>query len=102
MGATDSAAPCALLLDIARSLDNLLSCPTNCTYALSSPNFSLTCPCNSAHAIAVGLQLIFFDGEEAFAYWSRSDSIYGARHLAEKWANEGKLDSIGIHSCFAH
>lgn len=30
----------------------------------------------------VGLKLIFFDGEEAFKYWSPTDSIYGARHLA--------------------
>ena len=48
------------------------------------------------------LQLIFFDGEEAFIDWTDTDSIYGARyfkltlslfnfnitvrHLAEKWA----------------
>jgi len=32
------------------------------------------------------LQLIFFDGEEAFAEWTDTDSIYGARHLAEKWS----------------
>ena len=29
------------------------------------------------------LQLIFFDGEEAFVEWSDTDSLYGARHLAE-------------------
>ena len=29
------------------------------------------------------LQLIFFDGEEAFAEWSDDDSLYGSRHLAE-------------------
>jgi glutaminyl-peptide cyclotransferase len=33
------------------------------------------------------LQLVFFDGEEAFKDWTAKDSIYGARHLAEKWAN---------------
>ena len=32
------------------------------------------------------LQLIFFDGEEAFVSWSATDSIYGARHLAAKMA----------------
>jgi len=32
------------------------------------------------------LQLVFFDGEEAFVQWTDTDSIYGARHLAEKWA----------------
>lgn len=33
----------------------------------------------------VTLQFIFFDGEEAFVEWNAADSIYGARHLAEKW-----------------
>lgn len=27
------------------------------------------------------LQLIFFDGEEAFVQWTDTDSIYGARFL---------------------
>lgn len=27
------------------------------------------------------LQLIFFDGEEAFVQWTDTDSIYGARYL---------------------
>ncbi|KAK7034077.1 hypothetical protein VNI00_012508 [Paramarasmius palmivorus] len=31
------------------------------------------------------LQLVFFDGEEAFKDWTDTDSIYGARHLAEHW-----------------
>ena len=30
------------------------------------------------------LQLIFFDGEEAFVDWTDTDSLYGARHLAAK------------------
>lgn len=32
------------------------------------------------------LQLLFFDGEEAFEEWSNTDSLYGARHLAEQMA----------------
>jgi len=32
------------------------------------------------------LQLVFFDGEEAFVRWTDTDSTYGARHLAEKWS----------------
>ena len=31
--------------------------------------------------------MVFFDGEEAFVKWSETDSLYGARHLAEKWSN---------------
>ena len=34
----------------------------------------------------VSLQFVFFDGEEAFVDWTSTDSIYGARHLAEKWS----------------
>jgi len=33
--------------------------------------------------------LVFFDGEEAFKDWSSTDSIYGSRHLAEKWQQDG-------------
>jgi glutaminyl-peptide cyclotransferase len=33
--------------------------------------------------------LIFFDGEEAFHEWTDTDSIYGSRHLAEKWNADG-------------
>ena len=33
------------------------------------------------------LQFLFFDGEEAFKEWTATDSIYGSRHLAQKWKN---------------
>jgi Zn-dependent M28 family amino/carboxypeptidase len=38
--------------------------------------------------------LVFDDGEEAVREWTRSDSLYGTRHLAAKWANEGVLAKI--------
>lgn len=38
--------------------------------------------------------LVFFDGEEAFVQWSRSDSTYGSRHLAAKWGRDGTLREI--------
>ncbi|VDN04348.1 unnamed protein product [Thelazia callipaeda] len=60
IGATDSAVPCAMLLEIASTLGLLF-------------------------LQDVTLQLIFFDGEEAFEDWSNTDSIYGARHLASMW-----------------
>ncbi|NXF78098.1 QPCTL protein, partial [Sclerurus mexicanus] len=34
----------------------------------------------------VTLQLLFLDGEEAFRDWSDTDSLYGARHLAQRMA----------------
>lgn len=33
------------------------------------------------------MQLIFFDGEEAFQDWSDDDSLYGSRHLASKMSS---------------
>ncbi|KAI1307915.1 Glutaminyl-peptide cyclotransferase-like protein [Halotydeus destructor] len=62
LGATDSAVPCAMLLYIA---DQLRQRPFN---AKSS------------------IDMIFFDGEEAFNDWSDTDSLYGSRHLAAKWS----------------
>ena len=38
--------------------------------------------------------LVFFDGEEAFNTWSRSDSTYGSRHLAARWGRDGTLGQI--------
>ncbi|XP_071833425.1 glutaminyl-peptide cyclotransferase-like isoform X2 [Apostichopus japonicus] len=63
IGATDSAVPCAMMLDLANNLANLLRSTTQ---------------------VSTSLQLIFFDGEEAFRHWSDKDSLYGARHLAAK------------------
>ena len=40
------------------------------------------------------LQFVFFDGEEAFEEWTETDSIYGARHLADKWEKNSQLSSI--------
>ncbi|PAV86088.1 hypothetical protein WR25_24420 [Diploscapter pachys] len=64
IAATDSAVPCAMMLDIALTLVPYM-------YKRVAQN--------------VGLQLIFFDGEEAFVNWSDQDSTYGSRHLAKKW-----------------
>jgi glutaminyl-peptide cyclotransferase len=38
--------------------------------------------------------LLFTDGEEAIKDWSDSDSLYGTRHLAAKWSNDGTLTHI--------
>jgi glutaminyl-peptide cyclotransferase len=37
------------------------------------------------------IYIVFFDGEEAVAQWTDRDSIYGSKHLAAKWANDGTL-----------
>ncbi|EDO33571.1 predicted protein, partial [Nematostella vectensis] len=76
IGAIDSAVPCAMMLELAVSMRHFFN--------------HLKKVCNSY----VTLQMVFFDGEEAFKEWSASDSIYGARHLAERWQNESQLDNV--------
>jgi Zn-dependent M28 family amino/carboxypeptidase len=38
--------------------------------------------------------LLFTDAEEAVKEWSPTDSLYGTRHLADKWAADGTLKNI--------
>lgn len=38
--------------------------------------------------------LLWTDGEEAMVQWSANDSLYGTRHLAEKWEKDGTLKKI--------
>ena len=68
IGATDSAVPCAMMLHLAQTMDSILS-PVS-----GDPELSL--------------QLVFFDGEEAFVSWTSTDSLYGSRHLAATWASQ--------------
>lgn len=42
----------------------------------------------------LSIMMLFFDGEEAIQEWTHTDSIYGARHLAKKWDQEGFLPKI--------
>ncbi|XP_017844316.1 glutaminyl-peptide cyclotransferase isoform X2 [Drosophila busckii] len=65
VGATDSAVPCAILLNTAKTLNSYL------LEQFSNRN-------------DLGLMLIFFDGEEAFRDWTATDSVYGSRNLAKK------------------
>jgi hypothetical protein len=38
--------------------------------------------------------LVWTDGEEAVKTWTATDSLYGTRHLAEKWEKDGTLKKI--------
>ena len=60
IGAIDSAVPCAIMMDIAKVLTPVLNK-------------------NEKKDDDVTLQMVFFDGEEAFEKWTDTDSIYGAR-----------------------
>jgi Zn-dependent M28 family amino/carboxypeptidase len=38
--------------------------------------------------------LVWFDGEEAIRQWSDKDSVYGSKHLAERWQRDGTVQKI--------
>ena len=67
IGATDSAAPCAMLLHAARTIDAALT-----KKWASGAGDDL----DVEHK---GVQILLLDGEEAFHSWTDTDSLYGAR-----------------------
>jgi Zn-dependent M28 family amino/carboxypeptidase len=38
--------------------------------------------------------LLWTDGEEAFVKWTATDSVYGSRHLAQRWKQDGTAKKI--------
>lgn len=85
VGATDSAGPCAVLLDLVTKINNYIDAHFKALPGPVMPRKADTT-----------IQVIFFDGEEAFEEWSETDSLYGSRHLAEKWEAEDKLKGIEL------
>jgi glutaminyl-peptide cyclotransferase len=76
IGATDSAAPCAMLLHAARGIDAALTAKWAAVEAKGE---------RDEFEEDKGVQILLLDGEEAFATWTHTDSVYGARALAEEW-----------------
>ncbi|KXX73912.1 Glutaminyl-peptide cyclotransferase [Madurella mycetomatis] len=70
VGATDSAAPCAVLMFVAREVEKALA-------GLWAGG--------EGKVEDVGVQILLLDGEEAFVSWTDTDSLYGARALAKEW-----------------
>jgi len=69
LGATDSAVPCAQMLNLAHTMKQELMLHKSGQQELT-------------------LQFLFFDGEEAFQRWTSTDSIYGSRALAKTWDDQ--------------
>ncbi|KAG4217773.1 hypothetical protein PC116_g33747, partial [Phytophthora cactorum] len=67
IGATDSAAPCAVLMHVARSIDEALTKKWETMEELGD-------------ALGIdeekGVQILFLDGEEAWVSWTDTDSLY--------------------------
>jgi hypothetical protein len=79
IGAVDSAAPCAMLLHTARSIDGALTKKWETMMAnVEGSGFD-------GMEDHKGVQILLLDGEEAFKTWTSTDSLYGARSLAEEW-----------------
>lgn len=77
IGATDSAAPCAMLMHAARSIDGALTKKwASREDETGGPEDYLGIEDHQ------GVQILFLDGEEAFVSWTNEDSLYGARSLA--------------------
>ncbi len=72
VGANDGASTTGLLLEIANHLRAMGGKPRD----------------------GYSVWLVFFDGEEAVKSWTATDSLYGSRHQAAKWQNDGTLKKI--------
>lgn len=70
IGATDSAAPCAMILHAARTLDK----------ALTKKWESMAADGTAELEEQKGVQILLLDGEEAFLSWTHADSLYGSRY----------------------
>ncbi|KAG6024581.1 hypothetical protein E4U41_001735 [Claviceps citrina] len=106
VGAIDSAAPCAMLMHTARSIDAALTAKWKAEGAGQGEDDGGGGGgggggLDEKH----GVQIVFLDGEEAFVKWSATDSLYGARSLAAEWESQSHtttslhrtpLDSISL------
>jgi glutaminyl-peptide cyclotransferase len=81
IGATDSAAPCAMILHAVRAIDAALTKKWTSMQAEGVDAFD-------GIEELKGIEVLLLDGEEAFVTWTDTDSLYGARSLAEEWEHE--------------
>lgn len=102
IGATDSAAPCAMIMHAARSVDAAL---TKKWEAMAAQGM------DDGLQEETGVQILFLDGEEAFVNWTDEDSLYGARYvmkytrlLIEKLTRQVACGNVGagLPSSYEH
>ena len=70
VGATDSAAPCAMLMHVAKAVDPYIQRMYDEMAELGE---------GGTVDMDMVIQILFLDGEEAWQSWSDEDSLYGAR-----------------------
>ncbi|KAK7191321.1 hypothetical protein DPSP01_003058 [Paraphaeosphaeria sporulosa] len=78
IGATDSAAPCAMIMWAAKVVDG---------YAQQMYDEMSELGEGGDVDMDMGIQILFLDGEEAFETWTDTDSLYGSRSLSNFWVN---------------
>lgn len=72
IGAIDSAAPCAMLMHMARAIDQRLT--------ERYDKLNLHGGAGGTVSADMGVQILLLDGEEAFDRWTDTDSVYGSRY----------------------
>jgi len=71
IGATDSAAPCAMMMFVAKVVDGYVQRMYDEMEELQE---------GGTVEMDMGVQILFLDGEEAFDRWTDDDSLYGSRY----------------------
>ncbi|KAL8669424.1 MAG: hypothetical protein Q9168_005981 [Polycauliona sp. 1 TL-2023] len=92
VGAVDSAAPCAMLMQVARSLDAALTAKWEKMQADGI---------GSEFEDQQGVQIFLLDGEEAFKTWTDTDSVYGARSLAAEMESSAFAAQSTYHNALS-
>lgn len=72
IGATDSAAPCAMLMYVAKVIDGYVQKMYDEMQELGE---------GGTVEMDMGVQILLLDGEEAFDQWTDEDSLYGSRFV---------------------
>ncbi|KAI5808799.1 peptidase M28 [Peziza echinospora] len=91
IGATDSAAPCAMLMHAARAIDKALTKKWKHMEEQMKAGVKEDAKAEEEKAGPKGdiwnrgVMVLLLDGEEAFDRWTDDDSLYGARNLASTW-----------------
>lgn len=80
IGATDSAASCAMLMHVARSVDAALTARWEGEGKGDDDDDGL-----EGLPEGKGVQILLLDGEEAWVSWTGDDNTYGSRALAADW-----------------
>jgi glutaminyl-peptide cyclotransferase len=90
IGATDSAAPCAMLMWIAKVVDRHVQRMYDEMQELQE---------GGTVEMDMGIQILLLDGEEAFQSWTDTDSLYGARYVTLKCASTRWVKRVAYMGC---